>query len=315
MKLERLLAITMLLLNRKRITAKELSERFEVSLRTIYRDLETINMAGIPVVSYAGMAGGYELTERYGIERQYLSLDELQSIMTALRGIRTAMDETHVAGLLDKVGALLNHTEQHYAQQRSRELIIDINPWHQNDPAEPSRLPLIRQAVREQRIVAFSYTDGQGQLSERKVELYSVVLKGYVWYAYGYCRMREDFRTFRLTRIMDLRLEDDRFEWREEAAERANNLQLRTPRLIFEPIAVSFRFSPAVRPRVFDYYKPEQITVCEDGYMLVNAELPNDPMLYRSLLSFGSDVEVLAPAELAERLRDEAMRMVALYNK
>ena len=129
LKIDRLLAITMLLLNRRRISAKELSERFEVSLRTIYRDVEAINQAGIPVVSYAGLSGGYEIMDQYRLDRQFLSLEELQSIIVGLKGIRASVGDQEISGLLDKVGAFVAKSEQPAAAQLGNQLILDMNPW------------------------------------------------------------------------------------------------------------------------------------------------------------------------------------------
>ncbi|GIP28978.1 hypothetical protein J23TS9_41080 [Paenibacillus sp. J23TS9] len=107
MKLDRLLAITMILLNQPRVSATELAARFEVSLRTIYRDMDAINQAGIPIVSFAGSDGGYEIMSGYRIDKQVLSLEDFSSICTALRGARSATDSTDIDGLLDRIGALM----------------------------------------------------------------------------------------------------------------------------------------------------------------------------------------------------------------
>jgi len=318
MRLERLLAITMLLLNRRRISAKELSERFEVSLRTIYRDLDTLNQAGIPVISYAGAAGGYELMDRYGIDRQYISLDELQSIIIALNGVQSVMNEHHVAGLLDKVGALLTVSEQGDVERLSHTFKIDLNPWHSNeDEQDQDRLRQIRDAARDRLVVAFVYTDNQSQISERYVELHSIVLKGYVWYAYGYCRLRQDFRTFRLSRIRDLRVTDEPFEPREDKTQRQpEQLRLGRPERSRQPLAeLKLRFAPAARARVLDFYSGDQILTEADGFLSVTACLPDDPWLIGFLLSFGANVEVLSPARVAERIRTEAAKIAALYSK
>src|SRR5690606_20279388 len=132
------LAIVMLLLNRRRVSARELSDRFEVSLRTIYRDVETLCQAGIPVISHAGQTGGYEIMERYRLERQFLSMDELQSIVIALRGVQGPMGERHIGGLLDKVGAMLAKSERERMRAAGERVVIDLTPW-KNDRGERER--------------------------------------------------------------------------------------------------------------------------------------------------------------------------------
>lgn len=107
MKLDRLLAITMTLLNQPRISATDLSKRFEVSLRTIYRDMEAINQAGIPIVSFAGSEGGYEIMQGYRLEKQVLSLEDFSSICSALRGVRSATDQSEIDRLIERIGVLM----------------------------------------------------------------------------------------------------------------------------------------------------------------------------------------------------------------
>src|ERR1700730_6607732 len=124
------MAITILLLNRKRVQAQELADRLEVSLRTIYRDLESLNLAGIPIVSYTGAEGGFEIMENFRLDRQMLSFDELIALSTALRGLHSsqAFSKQNLDGLLDKVGALVSKAEQG-RMAGADQVIIDLNPW------------------------------------------------------------------------------------------------------------------------------------------------------------------------------------------
>ncbi|MUT68320.1 YafY family protein [Paenibacillus sp. NEAU-GSW1] len=184
MKLDRLLAITMTLLNQPRVSATDLSKRFEVSLRTIYRDMEAINQAGIPIVSFAGSDGGYEIMQGYRLEKQVLSLDDFSSIYSALRGVRSATDHIEIDRLIERIGALMpgqNTRDQYY-------LDFDFKP-----------------APNDKVHMAFKYLDNNGAETERKVEPMGLFLKGYIWYLYGYCLTRMNIRVFRLSRIGQLR--------------------------------------------------------------------------------------------------------------
>ncbi|WP_010501744.1 helix-turn-helix transcriptional regulator [Paenibacillus elgii] len=312
MKLDRLLAITMLLLNRNRVSAKELSERFEVSLRTVYRDIEAINQAGIPIVSYAGQTGGYEITDRYRLDRQLLSFDELQSLIVALRGMQTTLDDRHFGSLLDKVGALLVKSEQGSVTDASKQIIIDMNPWR-NGTADKEKLETLRKAIRENRLTAFEYTNGKGEQAERLCEPMSVVLKGYVWYMYGYCRLREDFRIFRLSRMRNLQAGTETFERRELPADQLDSRWTR--RETRHSVNLVLQFTSKVRVPVEDYYKPEQIEYGPDGTLVVRASHPDAHWTYAHLLSYGADVKVLEPEAVASRLREEALAIARLYEQ
>jgi predicted DNA-binding transcriptional regulator YafY len=313
MKLDRLLAITMLLLNRKRISAKELSDRFEVSLRTIYRDVETIQYAGIPVVSFAGTSGGYEIMDRYRLDRQFLSMEELHSIVIALRGIRTTLDDRDIGLLLDKVGALMGKPEQMSLDEASERLVIDINPW-KSGQADKEKLTGLREAIRDNRVIRFAYTSGEGEQSSRTCEPMRLVLKGYVWYVYGYCLLREDFRIFRLSRVRNLELTHDIFIRRPEPSpddtlrwERRTGTQ--------GTVDLALLFAAKTRARVEDYYGSDRIENRPDGSLLVKVSQPDEPWLYGFLLGFGADLKVLEPPEVAAHMREKALEIAKLYSE
>ncbi|MEF2248524.1 MULTISPECIES: helix-turn-helix transcriptional regulator [unclassified Paenibacillus] len=317
MKLDRLLAITMLLLNRKRVGAKELADRFEVSLRTIYRDLETINQAGIPIASFAGSSGGYEIMDSYRLDRQMLSLEELQSIIVALRGVRGTMEERDIGKLLDKVGALVAKSEHSSAETLGNELLIDINPWQRGEE-DKEKLSVLRQAIRQSQLIQFAYTSAHGEDSERICEPMSVVLKGYVWYVYGYCRLRDDFRIFRLSRITRLQQLPEAFERREVSIEKLGynmGQSMRGSAKDFPLIRLSLRFKSRAKARVQDYFARESIKMEEDGTLTVEAEQPDEPWLYGMLLGYGDDVTVLEPKHVAQELVRKAENIIRLYKQ
>lgn len=312
MKIDRLLAITMLLLNRRRVSAKELADQFEVSLRTVYRDLETINQAGIPLVSYAGSAGGYEIMEQYRIDRQFLSLEELQSIIVALKGVHASLAEQEIGVLLDKVGALVARSEQGEAAALGQQLILDLNPWHGGE-AEKEMLGTVRQAIRDKRLVEFLYTSSQGEDTNRVCEPMGVVIKGYVWYLYGYCRLRESVRVFRLSRIEHLKVLPGTFEPRPVALERLTcQWGNREPR---DTVTLKLLFQPRAKVRVQDAFERSAIRSQPDGTLLVTHTMPDEPWLYGMLLGYGTDVRVLEPDYVADKLVEKAQEIVRQYTR
>jgi predicted DNA-binding transcriptional regulator YafY len=310
MKLDRLLAITMLLLNRKRVSAKDLADRFEVTLRTVYRDMETINQAGIPIVSFAGASGGYEIMDQYRLDRQFLSLEELHSIIVALKGIRSTLDEQDIGGLLDKVGALVAKSEQSSVATLSNQLHIDINPWH-GGTADKEKLDQLRAAIRNTQLIRFHYTNTNGEEDTRTCEPMSVVLKGYIWYLYGYCRLREDYRIFRLSRMQALTVMQESFERRPESLQ---ELDVRWSRRDHHPlIRLVLRVQPGARGKIQDAFAAEDIEALDDGTMLVTSTRPEEPWLYGMLLTYGADLRVIEPQHIADILKHKAQEIVDLY--
>lgn len=310
MKLDRLLAITMLLLNRERVSAKELAERFEVSLRTIYRDLDALGQAGIPIVSYAGATGGYEIMSQYRLDRQFLSLEELQSIMIGLKGIRSSLDDHDIGHLIDKVGALAAGMERKEASLLSEQMLIDLDPW-QCGEFDKAKLQAIRGAIQQNRTLAFTYTGASGETLNRVCEPIGVVLKGYIWYLYAYCQVRMDFRIFRLSRMEEWQVLNETFTRRPMTLERLN-WQWMNP----EPtsaVRLVLRFHPRAKAKVRDYFNAEQIVTEPDGTLLVVSTQPEEPWLYSMLLSYGADVTICEPATVAQAVVSEAKKIVAMY--
>ena len=310
MKIDRLLAITMLLLNRRRISAKELSERFEVSLRTVYRDVESINQAGIPVVSYAGISGGYEIMDQYRLDRQFLSLEELQSIIVGLKGIRATVGEQEIGTLLDKVGAIIAKSEQTTIANLNNQLIIDINPWRGGNE-DKENLNALRTAIRQSQLLSFQYMSSQSEHSARTVEPMSIIVKGFGFYLHGYCLLRQDFRIFRLSRMKEIEVLSQTFERRAVTMEKLDhNWRQRAPSTLINLVLLA---QPNVRAQVEDYFKPEQIAMQADGSLLITTFQPDEPWLHRMLLSFGPNLRILEPAHIAKIITDMAAQIIKLY--
>jgi len=316
MKLERLMAITILLLNRKRVQAQELADRMEVSLRTIYRDLDSLNLAGIPIVSYTGAEGGYEIMDSFRLDRQMLSLDELIALSTALRGLQStqAVHHSHMDRLLDKVGALVSQAEQGRLSEREQ-LIVDFTPWRKSE-VEHAKYEALQQAIRETKLIQFGYTDVQGEVTQRCVEPIGLVLKRYTWYLHGYCLTREDYRTFRLSRIHHLQIRPDTYDRRDVALAKLNermDAQLRadrheqTCRLVLE-------FSGDAKVAAVDHFDEQDIERLPSGSLLVRTTVPRQKWLIGFLLHFKTDVIVREPADLAAEVKKAALEIAAMYS-
>jgi len=316
MKLERLMAITILLLNRKRVQAQELADRLEVSLRTIYRDLESLNLAGIPIVSYTGVEGGYEIMDSFRLDRQMLSLDELVALFTALRGLQStqAVQSSQMDRLLDKVGALVSRAEQGRVSERDQ-LIVDFTPWRRSE-AEHNKYETLQQAIRETKLIQFAYTDVQGDDTQRCVEPIGLVLKRYTWYLHGYCQTRQDYRTFRLSRIQDLKIQSDTFQRRDVALAKLNermDTQLQQTSRHELTCDLVLEFSGNARIAAIDHFDEQDITRLSSGSLLVRTTVPRERWLIGFLLHLKTDVIVHEPTDLAVEVKQAALEIAALY--
>ncbi|TAL38661.1 MAG: YafY family transcriptional regulator [Spirochaetes bacterium] len=311
MKLDRLFAIVMLIVNRKRVSAEELARYFEVSVRTIYRDIDAINLAGIPIVAYPGKNGGFGIMESFKFDRHVLTPDEIFSIVTALKGVGASVAGKRARDTAEKLTTLLPPDERTRLKKREETIIIDSSPWMY--PAHlKKRADEILRAIEECRVVGMSYVDGRGTTAKRAVEPMTLVLKGTVWYFFGYCRLRGDFRVFRISRIKSLRVTGERFARRpmEYSPEQWTDNWTSKP-----PLDLVLRFKPRARVRVEDYFLPAQVRRRKDGGFDVRTRYPEDEWVYGFLLSFGEDVEVLEPRRIRDLVRARAEKIHAIYEK
>lgn len=310
MKIDRLLAMTILLLNRKRISAAELAERFEVSTKTVYRDIETLSRAGIPIVSHQGMNGGFELMERYTIGRQMLSPGEIEALRTAVKGAATAMGDRTFDELTEKVQALLGGGNGAGGEAAGPGVVFDFNPWNCG-PSMRHRIELLRSAAKEALRVEVRYLNMNGRESRRVLEPAMLLLKGGTWYLQAYCLLRGEFRIFRLTRMLELKETGepflpkpappiDSYDWNDDWD--------RKPAL-----EVSLQFRPAVRLRVIDQFEPSRVTELADGSVRIGGLFVADEWFYGMLLSYGDQVCVESPREVSEELLRRARQIVEAY--
>lgn len=312
MRIERLLTILILLLNRRRVRAPDLADALNVSLRTVYRDMEALSLAGVPIVSYTGGEGGFEIMEHFRLERQMLSYNELVAMHTALRGLETtrAMNHVNLERLLDKVGAMVIRAERGSLAD-SRHLKVDFTPW-KDSAEEENKFGLLRQAVSDRQRIGFVHTDGHGYDSKRRVAPLSLILKGYAWYLQGYCADRQDYRLFKLSRMRQLQVLPETFvpgDIPPAPAETAS----RSPQPAAPGLALVLSFAATAKTAVVDHFEEREIERQEDGTLLVRTVWPDQPWVVGFLLQFGANVRVAEPASVAARVQAEARKIASLY--
>lgn len=310
MKLDRLLAITMLLINRKKMTASELARHFEVSERTILRDMEAIGQAGIPIVSYQGVNGGFGIMENFRVDRNVLTEDDVVSIITALKGVTATLEDRKMEGALEKIRGLVSPGNGAHIEGLGKRLVIDFSPWGVCEGLR-QKLNRVRQAMEENKVLRFHYTNSSGENAFRVIEPLSIAYKGFSWYIYGYCRTKEDYRVFRLSRMKNPELGEEKFDPARRVVEEINWLGV--PDNSRPDVALLMKFAPRARARVEDFFDAENIQVQEDGSILVRVQYPEDAWVYSTILSFGEDVEVLEPERIRTIISEKAKKIWERY--
>lgn len=289
MKLIRALGITMELLSKRRVTATELAEKFEVSNRTIYRDIELINQAGIPIASYTGTEGGFEVMDGFYLTKQHFSLEDLSVIYSLLKGMEGAMGPKS-ASLMGKLSSL----QPALLQGGSVNPII----FEMSTPeSEKERVHSLLQAIQERRIVSFSYTSSTGSTTERSVEPVTLTWGNGKWYLKGHCLLRRENRLFRLSRLSSLQTTEQTFQPREENPESnlMENFYGANPGM-----KSHLRFDRDVQLRVTEQF-PEECTFT-DEHIDVHTVFYQPDYALSVVLSYGTKVMVISPDELKQRV-------------
>ena len=288
MKIDRLFSIVQILVNKKIITAKELAEYFNVSVRTIYRDIETLSANGIPVYSTQGNGGGISILDNYSIDKTIVSDDDQNNIIMALQSL-DATGKINVKDSLTKLKNIFKKNETDWIE-------IDFSGWEQSDD-EKKNFEVLKESIINLRCVKFSYYSNKGETSKRIIEPYKLVFKGNQWYIYGYCRKRNDFRFFKLTRIDELEVVNELFIKKNNVH---MNMDYSTEKA--DIIRVKLKINMSAASRVYDEFR-RGIIIHDKGNLIVEADIPKKQWIYNYFLGYGDELEILEPMELREEMK------------
>ena len=291
----RLFKILYYLLDRKRATAPELAAEFEVSPRTIYRDVEVLSSVGIPVYAEPGRNGGIYLLQDFILDRAILSENERQEVLTAIQSI-SATGYTGGKEMLTKLSALFNINTTNWLE-------VDFSRWGKCD-YDNSKFEILKKAVIQNKEVMIVYGNTNSERSKRTVQPLKIVFKSKEWYLKAFCMEKQDFRIFKLNRILELELLENTFVPR-PYPELKSSLQQTYQKVIL-------LFSKEMAYRVYDEFATTEIEYQKNGDLKVCVEMPVDTWLIGYLLSFGPEVEIIEPKHLKSVLAAQAQ---AIYNK
>lgn len=308
MKVDRLLGLVMYLLNRDKVSARELAERFEVSPRTIQRDMEALNLAGIPVTSIQGVSGGYAIMDSFRLDKQIMNTDDYLFIITALRGLCTAYENRRLEATLEKFLAIAPKGQD---QDGSSGIRFDLDILREGVNTG-KYLNQLDAAIRSKRVVEFDYTDAANRRTHRRVEPVLLLCKWYAWYLFGYCHERRDYRLFRLSRIRELTTTTDSFSMRHGNPDKLLAEHGEEDRRAFYHIKMVCQTEDRIAME--EYFPNATFTETPGGEWLVECNLPeNERGWFGILMSYGAKVKVLEPEELRTMLVQKAWEIVGAY--
>ena len=301
MKMERLIGILSILLQREKVTAPELAEQFEVSRRTIQRDIESLCRADIPIATAQGAGGGISIMEGYRIDRTVLTAPEMQAILAGLRSLDSVSGTRRYAQLMERLstgtGGLVTS---------GAHMLIDLASWYKT--SLPPKIELIQGAIEQHRTIHFTYYSPKGE-SVRTVEPCYLVSHWSAWYVWGWCRSREAFRLFKLNRMTELAT-GELFEFRP-----APLPDLEPERVFPVNYQITVLFDSSCRWRLVEEYGADRFTVEPDGKLRFTGGFPDANSVLSWVLTFGDKAELLEPQELREQLGDLTKTLANRYRR
>ncbi len=308
MKVDRLVSIIMILLDKKRIGAQELANMFEVSPRTIYRDIDAINMAGIPVCSAPGVGGGFEIMQTYKIDRKVFSTADLSAIVMGLSSVSNMIRGDELVNALAKVKSFIPADRAKDIELKANQIYIDLSPWMGNANIQPY-LEIIKTALQESKLLSFEYTDRYGNKTARTAEPYQLVLKSSHWYWQGFCYTRNDFRLFKLSRTSNLQIQEEFFTPRDYQKPQFDLTDvLETMRT-----KIKIRIHESVMDRVLDYCTYEDFSPDGDEHYIISFPFIENEYYYNILFSFGNKCECLEPYHIRTEMKRRIHDIAAIY--
>lgn len=284
-------------MQKKKVTAKELADKFEVSTRTIYRDIEILSRANIPVYATKGKEGGIGLLEGYVLNKCILSEEEQNQILFALQGMKKVRGKEE-KNILEKLSTLFNKEINDWIK-------VDFSNWEKGNEQE-ERFDMIKTAILNKNLIKFTYYNSNGERSKRIVEPLQIWFKDKSWYLISYCRLKEDYRIFKITRIKEIEILQKHFERNLPKEKKEEKYSLKN-------ISLELEINKEMTYRVYDEFENREITKKEDGNFIVNVEYPENEWIYGYILSFGEYAKVLKPEYAKTIIKDKLQKTLKNY--
>ena len=297
MKDNRLFRILYYILEKEKVTANELADKFEVSVRTIYRDIDSISSVGVPIFTTQGKGGGIKIDNEFILNKSLFDTNEKEQIIAALQGLEKT-NEAYKSELITKLSALFKIKNSNWIE-------IDFTSWGSNNTYQ-DLFNALKTTIINKNIISFSYNSSKAEKINRKVKPIRLLFKEQDWYLYAFCLLRNDFRYFKLSRMKDLEVLAINYEDNFENAVLKKELK-------YENIVnIKLKFDKSVAFRVYDEFN-EAIEEDEKGNLYVEIKIPNNYKLYNYIFSFGSNVEILEPKEIRNQFKNTINEIAKKY--
>lgn len=307
MKIDRIISIILTLLQEDRVSSKKLAETYEVSQRTIFRDLETINAAGVPIATFTGVNGGAEILKEFKIEKGFFNEKDLTHILLGLSSISNISDK-ELVNTISKIKSFIPKEKTKEVERKSSQISVDLKSWNGNKVLYQN-LDLMKVAFNEYKLVSFRYVDKEGNLSDRTVEPYQLILKDGIWYLKGFCLQKFDFRTFKILRIKALVIKEEIFKPRDFILK-----DLSGDNWIEKHIfPIKIEIDELILDRILERCDEEAIKKLDNGKYLVDFPFVDDDYAFDVLLSYGNKCKCIEPQWVKEKYLKKLREILENY--
>ena len=311
MKINRIITIIMVLLQREKITGKELAEKLNVSLRTIYRDIQVIEGAGIPIITYQGSDGGISILKNYKISKGLFTKEDVIVLLKGLNLLSSpVLKESENLRTLEKIKSFLSEQELDEVTNNLNQLIVDLSPWFSKQNID-NKISIIRLAVKEQLLLSFDYLSIRNKQATRLIEPYKLIFKEKEWYLQAFCLTKNDFRVFKLSKMSNLRETNTKFI-RQTTPEAFSLFQTEMKKKIFK---IKLLIDESLLERILDFCDEKDIKKLNEQQYLVNFDFIDDDYSYGILLGLGHQCICLEPEHIRHELIERAEKIIKSYKK
>ena len=309
MKFEIMLGILFDLLSNKNVTAKKLAYKYEVSLRSIYRYITSLELAGVPIYTNRGKGGGFALVDTYKLSSTFMTVDEFESAINAMSAIADGITDKTLESAITKLKASVKN-EYNSFNVSGGSLIIDGGSWG-DSLGYKTKLLVVQKSIEGCNQLLIKYHDRNGEVTERIIEPHVIVFKQGLWYVFAYCNLRKEFRLFKTGRIHSATLLKTKFV--KQSVDKLD-VPLDYWNTVKEVSPVTLKIDKSVVSDVEEWLGIETIENI-DGEYFANAKLPIDNGLVSKILGFGSGLTVVSPEELKNSVIKKAKEIISIYDK
>ncbi|NQX61776.1 helix-turn-helix transcriptional regulator [Paenibacillus qinlingensis] len=300
-KVERLISIIMVLLRKEIVSTTKFSQLFNVSKRTILRDMETLNLSNIPIYSVNGVKGGYGIMDEYKVDKRLLSSSDLQNILAALGGLEQLLFTEDVERTIQKIEAMVSPLSL------NRSIQLSFYDWEGRSEILET-VKTCQESISKKRLVSFDYTDKDGVVTDRIVEPYELHFSESSWYLKGFCLHRQGSRTFKLSRIDHITMNERAFHPREDWSEQGHEASY-----LPQFVTIKAWISPSIKDQIIERYGRKSIEDHGSGLLLATIFVPQNYMGFQLLASFGTHLKVVEPKTYVEDFRNYLSKMMENY--